>query len=36
MMGVEEVGVRRGGIADVESLWPLWASMVDHHRAVAP
>lgn len=30
-----EIEVRRGAVADVESVWPLWASMVEHHRVVA-
>jgi ribosomal protein S18 acetylase RimI-like enzyme len=32
---VGEIEVRRGVAADVASLEPLWASMVEHHRAVA-
>ncbi|GAA1624431.1 hypothetical protein GCM10009744_09870 [Kribbella alba] len=29
------LAVKQGSVADVGSVWPLWASMVEHHRAVA-
>lgn len=33
--GEPVIEIRRGEVGDVAAVWPLWAGMVEHHRAVA-